>query len=82
MLITSFLVSPNPWQPSLKSLSLSYHKNWAVNYFQSQPVDRGLDNCNAPKCDGNEWLANSDQYVKSVIFMNLLLKKLDIRANK
>ena len=82
ILITSFLVSPNPWQPSLRSLSLSYHKNWAVNYFESQPVDRGLDNCNTPKCDGNEWLANSDQYVKSVIFMNLLLRKLDIRANK
>jgi hypothetical protein len=82
MLITSFLVSPNPWQPSLRSLSLSYHKSWAINYFESQSVDRGLDNCNTTNCDGNEWLANSDQYVKSVIFMNLLLKKLDIKDNK
>lgn len=75
MLIFSLLVPANPWQPTLKKLSFNYHQNWAVRYFKSEPVDRKLDKCSTPHCEGNEFLENSDQYVKSVIFTNLLLNK-------
>jgi hypothetical protein len=83
MLFASFLAPSNgPWQPSLKSLSLNYDQNWAVSYFKSKSVDRGLDECATPKCEGNEFIENSDQYVKSVMFMNLFLKELDIKFKK
>ena len=83
MIFVSFLIPPDShWGPSLKSTSLSYHKNWAVNYFRSQPVDRGLNNCNTARCDGNNFLANSDPYVKSVMSMYLILKETSIKFNK
>ena len=81
MLFMTFLSSDNPWQPSLKKLSFSYHKNWVVSYFESQSVDRGLINCDTPNCEGNEFLSNSDQYIKSVININLRLKEINIKSN-
>lgn len=83
MIFVSFVIPPvNPWGPLLKSISFSYHKNWAVNYFGSQSVDRGLNNCNTPNCDGNEWIASQDAYVKSVIPVYLMLKETGVKFNK
>lgn len=83
MIFVSFVIPSNsPWGPSLKSISFSYHKNWAVNYFRSQSVDRDLNNCNTPNCDGNSFLANSSPYVKSVMSMYLVLKEASIKFNK
>lgn len=75
MLFFSFLSPDNPWQPRLKSLSLNYHQNWAMGYFESKPVDRELDKCITAECEGNKFIENSDSYVRSVIFINLSLNK-------
>jgi len=81
MLFMTFLSPDSPWQPSLKSLSFNYHKPWVMSYFRSQSVDRGLINCDTANCEGNEFLSNSDQYIKSVININLRLKEIDIKSN-
>ncbi len=79
LLIMVVLVPANYWEPSWKSIRVSISHNWVGRYFTASPTDRKLNDCKGGDCAGkNEFLNNSDGYVKSTINVYNQLRKSHI----
>jgi hypothetical protein len=84
-LVSIFIYPLNPWNPSAQNVKLSY-KNWAYQYFTSQPINRKLNQCiphcniNAlcePSCEDNEYFHDfSPHGISKTLSTYLFLRQL------
>ena len=60
LIISSFIVPKNYWEPKPKEIVLST-KNWIQQYFSAVPIDRKLIKCE-PGCPNNTWMADQNHH--------------------
>jgi hypothetical protein len=60
LVLSSFIVPNNYWQPSRNDISLSTN-NWIYQYFASDSMHRRLIQCE-PGCPSNHWMADQNHH--------------------
>ena len=73
LLVYSALVPHNYWIPQPRTLELNLSQSWIGDFALAQPVDRGLDKCEANCLTNNLFIAGSEGYTQRMMAIYLQL---------